>query len=73
VAVVTKTCRKCNGTRYLRHFARVDAGRCWNCHTEVAPTAETLADDAAFRAEVGAGLSLAEVAAARKARREARS
>lgn len=33
----TKVCRKCGGTGYLAHFARVDGGKCWVC-TDVADT-----------------------------------
>jgi len=65
------TCRKCGGTGYLPHLARVDHGRCWACLPAApTPTAATLADDEAARAEMGAGRTLADLTAARRARRQ---
>lgn len=64
------TCRKCGGTGYLPHFARTDAGRCWACTGLAVPlTDEQRSDDAAYAAEMGLGLTLAERAALRQARR----
>jgi hypothetical protein len=69
---VTSKCRKCNGTG--RHPSRVEGGRCFACQgLAVALTAATLADDEAYRAEMGFGMTLAERSAARKAKRAGRS
>lgn len=71
--MATKICRKCNGTGYLPHFARTDAGKCWACTDRVvALTPEQVADDAAYAVEMGFGLSLADLAARRRERRAAR-
>lgn len=43
------TCPKCQGTGYLRHFARIDGGKCWACtdkaDTSYAQRIEVLSDE----------------------------
>lgn len=70
-ATAPKTCRKCGGSGYLPHFARIDAGRCWACTGLAAPlSAEVLADDEAYLAELAATREAARLR--RAARRAAR-
>lgn len=67
----TKKCRKCGGAGYIPSLARVDQGRCWACLPGAQKrTAEQIADDVAYAAEMGLGMTLAERVAARRARRE---
>jgi DnaJ-class molecular chaperone len=42
------TCRKCNGTGFLPHFAHSDHGRCWACQG-VADTSYTKTAEAEAR------------------------
>lgn len=70
---MTNTCTKCNGTGYLAHFARTDGGRCWACQGLAKPlTAEQIADDEAYALEMGFGLTMADRAELRRARRAVR-
>lgn len=70
--MTTTPCPKCGGSGYLPHFARTDGGKCWACTDRaVQPTAETLADDEAYRAEMALGLTLAERMEIRRARKAA--
>jgi hypothetical protein len=64
----SKTCRKCGGTG--RVHSPVDFGRCWACQGLAKPISpETLADDEAYRREMGLDLTFEERSAARRARR----
>lgn len=65
-------CRKCGGSGYIPSLARVDGGRCWSCNNERVPTAEQVADDEAYREEMGLTLTLEERQARRRARKAAR-
>jgi hypothetical protein len=74
IVIRPETCHKCGGTGYLPHFARTDAGKCWACQGLAVPlTTDQIADDAAYAAEMGFGLSLAERSALRRARRASKT